>query len=60
MQNKIEIINKEKKELQKNIETITTQKESINNEHRKAVNIIKKYKESKNYGDRLELIQKTK
>ena len=42
LQNKIEIINKE------NIEKIFSQKNSINNEYRKSVDIIKKYRYLKN------------
>ena len=58
MQNKIEIINKEKKQLQENIKKIISQKDSINNEHRRAVDTIKKYKESKKYEDNLETMKK--
>ena len=47
-----------KKKLQENIKTITSQKESINSEHRKAVNKIIKYRDSKKYGNNLELIEK--
>ena len=47
-----------KKKLQENIKTITSQKQSINNEHRKAVNKIIKYRHSKKYGNNLELIEK--
>ena len=60
MQNKIEIINKEKNELQENIEVITSQKNNINNEHRNAVELIKKYKESKKYEDNLKTMEKIK
>ena len=60
MQTKIEIINKEKKELQENIEKIISQKNSINNEYRKSVNIIRKYKESKKYEDNLETMEMIK
>ena len=55
MQNKIEIINKEKKELQENINKITSQRVSVNSEHRRAEDTIKKYKESKKYEDNLGL-----
>ena len=58
MQNKIEFINKEKNKLQENIEEITSQKNSINNEHRRAVDTIKKYKESKKYDNNLETMKK--
>ena len=60
LQNKIEIINKEKKELQENIEQIISQKNSINNEYHKSVNIIRKYKESKKYEDNLETMEMIK
>ena len=60
MQNKIEIINKEKNELQKSIEVITSQENNINNEHLKAVKLIKKYKESKKYEDNLKAMEKIK
>ena len=60
MQTKIEIINKEKKELQENIEKIISQKNSINNEYRKSVNIIRKYKESTKYEDNLETMEMIK
>ena len=48
MQNEIEIINEEKKELQENIKKITSQRDSVNVEHVRAVDTIKKYKEYKN------------
>ena len=60
LQNKIEIINKEKKELQEIIEKIIFQKNSINNEYRKSVNIIEKYRESKNYEDNLKTMEMLK
>ena len=60
MQNKIENINKEKKELQENIKKTISQKNSINNEYRKSVDIIKKYKESKKYEDSLEAMERIK
>ena len=59
LQNKIEIINK-KNELQENSEVIISQKNNINNEHRNAVELIKKYKESKKYEDNLKTIEKIK
>ena len=58
LQNKIEIINNEKKELQENIKKIVSQKDSINNEHRRAVDNIRKYKKSKKYEDNLETMKK--
>ena len=58
--NKIEVINKEKNELQENIKKIISQKDSINNEYHKSVDIIKKYKESKKYEDNLETMKKMK
>ena len=48
LQNKIEIINKEKNELLENTKKITSQKNSINNKHRRAVDIIKNIKNLKN------------
>ena len=60
MQNKIEIINKEKKELQENIKETISQKDSVNNEYRRSVDTIKKYKESKKYEDNLETMKKMK
>ena len=57
MQNKIEIINKEKKELQENIKKTTSQRDSINSEHRRSVDIIKKYKKSKKYEDNLKTMK---
>ena len=60
MQNKIEIINKEKKELQENIEKIISQKNYINNEYRKSVDIIKKYRESNKYEDNLKTMERIK
>ena len=57
MQNKIEIINKEKKELQENIKKTTSQRDSINSEHRRSVDIIKKYKKSKKYEDNLKTLK---
>ena len=60
MQNKIEIINKEKNELQENIEKITSQKNYINNEHRRAIDKIKKFKKFKKYKDNLETMKKVK
>ena len=58
LQNKIEIINKEKKELQENIKKIISQKDSIHSEHRRAVDVIKKYKESKKYEYNLKTMKK--
>ena len=58
MQNKIEIINKEKKVFQENIKKITSQRDSINSEYRRSIDIIKKYKESKKYEDNLKLMEK--
>ena len=57
LQNKIEIISKEKNELEENIKVITSQKNNINNEHIKAVELIKKYKESKKYEDNLKTME---
>ena len=44
--------------MQENIKKIISQKDSINNEHRRAVDTIKKYKESKKYEDNLETMKK--
>ena len=46
--------------MQENIEKITSQKNSINNEHCRAVDTIKKYKESKKYEDNLETMKQMK
>ena len=43
--------------MQENIERIISQKNYINNEYRKSVNIIKKYKESKKYENNLEKME---
>ena len=60
MQNKIEIISKEKKELEENIKTIISQKNSINSEYCKSVDIIKMYKESKKYENNLKTMERIK
>ena len=44
--------------MQENIEKIISQKNSINCEYCKSVNIIRKYKESKKYEDNLETMIK--
>ena len=46
--------------MQENIKKIISQKNSINNEHRTAVDTIKKYKESKKYENDLETMKKMK
>ena len=46
--------------MQENIKKIISQKDSINNEYCKSVDIIKKYKESKKYEDNLETIERIK
>ena len=59
-QNKIEIMNKEKKELKENIEKIISPKNSINNKYCKSVDIIKKYRESEKYKDNLKTMERIK
>ena len=44
--------------MQENIRKITSQRDSINSEHRGAVDTIKKYKESKKYDDNLKTMKK--
>ena len=46
--------------MQENIKKITSQRDSINNEHRRAVNTLKKYRESKKYDDNLKTIKEMK
>ena len=46
--------------MQENIKKTISQKNSINNEYRKSVDIIKKYKESKKYEDILEAVGRIK
>ena len=43
--------------MQENIEKIISQKNSINNEYRKSVDIIKKYREFKKYEDNLKIME---
>ena len=54
----MKLLIKKKKELQENIEEIIFQKNSINNEYRKSVDIIKKYRESKKYEDNLKTMER--
>ena len=46
--------------MQENIKKITSQKDSVNVEHHRAVDTIKKYKEFKKYDDNLKAMEKMK
>ena len=45
--------------MQENIKKITSQRDSVNIEHRRAADTIKKYKESKKYDDNLKTMKET-
>ena len=56
----MKLLIKKKKNCKKIFKKKVSQKDFINNEYRKSVDIIKKYKESKKYEDNLETMKKIK